>query len=118
MDTSSFTSPRKSENVSLDQATNFLNQVRATAGFETTILALFGEQISATSGSYMVPAVTGQANGSALWVSGGQSLTDMGIDPANDLVYFQLWIESKGHYVCVGDCIRELKNNGNSIALA
>lgn len=117
MDVTSYTAPRKSSNCTYDEASNFMNEV-ASAGFAPG-LALFGEKIGGGgTGSYMTPVTTGQKNFSAMWVDSGPSLADQGINPAEDRIYFQLWIETKKHYVCVGDAIRELKNNGNNIAAA
>ncbi len=116
MDTASYTAPRNSSNCTYDEAVNFMAEVQ-TAG--ASGLALFGEKIGGGgTGSYLTPVTAKQNNFSAMWVDSGPSLTDQGLNPADDRIYFQLWIESKKHYVCVGDCIRELANNGHNVLAA
>ena len=117
MNTSLFQSERVSENASVDQAIGIVGQIVVAKVDAGKLLAIFGEQVSG-GGSMMVPLYPDQENGSALWVDPSQNLVGLGVDPANDRLYLWIWLESKQHYCCVGDIIREMANNGNNIALA
>jgi len=107
MNTQGFTAGRASLNVTLDQATEVLNQIVADKISAGKPVALFANETGGGA-NYMCPVTATQNNGSAKWVDPNQNLTALGIDPAKDQLYFQVWVESKQDYYMVGGIIREL----------
>ena len=117
MDTKGFTAGRASLNVTLDQAQNVVSQIIAAGLDKGEPVALFANDTSVSSASYMCPVTATQKNGSAPWVDTAQNLTALGINPAEDQVYFQVWVEAKKDYYMVGGIIKEL-GYGMTIAQA
>ena len=110
MNTQGFTAGRASLNVTVNAAQDVINQIVAAGLDQGKPVALFANETGGSSGALMCPLTSSQDNGSAPWVDGAQDLTTLGVDPANDLLYLQIWIEASGTYEMAGGIIQWLKN--------
>lgn len=116
MNTQGFTAGRASLNVTVNAAQALMAQIAALPQFQGPnqgLLALFANETSQPG--YMCPLTSTQNNGSAPWVDPNQDLTTLGVDPANDLLYLQIWIEASKNYEMAGEIIARVAN-GESLA--
>ena len=113
MNTAGFTAGRPSLNVTVNAAQAIIQQIIAAGIDKGQPVALFANETSQPG--YMCPLNTTQNNGSAPWVDPNQDLTTLGVDPANDLLYLQIWIEAFGNYEMAGEIIARVAN-GESLA--
>jgi hypothetical protein len=110
MNTAGFTAGRASLNVTVNAAQAVIQQIIAAGIDQGKPVALFANETGGGggTGNLMCPLTSTQDNGSAPWVDSSQDLTTLGVDPANDLLYLQIWIEAMGNYEMAGTIIREL----------
>lgn len=109
MNTQGFTAGRASLNVTLNQGHDIVKAIIADGLDKGQPVALFANETSGMgTGAFMCPETNSQNNGTAPWVDGTQDLTTLGADPANDLLYLQVWVEARQDYYMVGGIVREL----------
>jgi hypothetical protein len=113
MNTQGFTAGRASLNVTVNAAQALIASIVAAGIDKGQPIALFANETGGGQ-NLMCPLNTTQNNGSAPWVDPNQDLTTLGVDPANDLLYLQIWIEAFGNYEAAGMIIVRVAN-GESI---
>jgi hypothetical protein len=111
MDTQGFTAGRASLNVTVNAAQAMIASIVAAGIDKGQPVALFANENYVPG---FCPLNTTQKNGSAWGVDTSQDLTTLGVDPANDLLYLQIWIEALGNYEMAGELIARVAN-GESI---
>jgi hypothetical protein len=103
MNTAGFTAGRASLNVTVNSAQAIVTQILSAGLDQGKPVAIFANETGGSqTGNEMCPLTSTQDNGSAPWVDSTQDLTTLGVDPANDLLYLQIWVEAHQDYYMVG----------------
>jgi hypothetical protein len=110
MNTQGFTAGRASLNVTVnDTQSKVVNAIIAAGLDQGKPVAIFANETGGSqTGNLMCPLTATQDNGSAPWVDTTQDLTTLGVDPANDLLYLQVWVEATQNYYMAGTTIKML----------